>query len=204
MTRDAERVADASGLRLRGWQGAAAARHTRYMPEDVQSGTGFRVERLRLGEEALHRALRLQALADAPGSFGEEPAEIAARPHAVWQRLGASMAEGGRHAMFLVRAVGPAVGCVYAFGDATPDGSGRLAALWVHPAHRRRGAGALLVQAGLDWLRDAALGRALVWCPAQATAALCLWQRHAFERTGRERLHPTRAAGRMLELARPL
>jgi len=52
-------------------------------------------------ESDLHRELRLRALRDAPDSFGEAYAELAARPPSYWEDLNRSVTEPGRHAMFI-------------------------------------------------------------------------------------------------------
>jgi len=92
------------------------------------------------------RDLRLQAMADAPDCFTSSYQREAARTPADWARW---LAPG---ATFLIESLplGPAALVAGVPDEADPEVV-HLAAMWVHPSLRRRGAGRALVEAVLGW-----------------------------------------------------
>ena len=65
---------------------------------------------LRGDEAKLLEDLRLRALAEAPGAFAHAHAEIATKPKAYWEEMTRSVAEPGRHAMFVAEEAAAPVG----------------------------------------------------------------------------------------------
>ena len=65
---------------------------------------------LRGDEAKLLEDLRLRALAEAPGAFAHAHAAIAAKPEAYWEEMTRSVAEPGRHAMFVAEEAAAPVG----------------------------------------------------------------------------------------------
>ena len=119
------------------------------------------------------RALRLQALSDAPEAFGSTLDRELARTTADWQRW---LSPG---ATFLLEAPEGTSGLVAGQLDATDPTAVHLMAMWVHPAIRGTGAADELVAAVIAW---AASGDA-------KTVRLDVFQgnvraRHFYERLG--------------------
>ena len=142
-------------------------------------------------EVGLHREVRLQALRDAPDSFGETFAEAAARPPSYWEDLTRSVTEPGRHVMFLAFQDEHVRGSTYGLLDRERSEMGRVGGMWVEPAWRRRGVGRALLQEVFAWARERRLSRLGLWAPAHSPAALALYRQAGFRETGDRRPLPT-------------
>ncbi len=126
------------------------------------------------------RAIRLRALADAPGAFAVTLAEDAARPDASWrERLEASDA-----ATFVARADGADVGLVVGASFRGREPAAGLFAMWVAPEARGAGVGALLVDAVVAWARERGHPRLLLEVADENAAAIRLYERKGFAPTG--------------------
>ncbi len=121
-----------------------------------------------------YRAIRLAALAEAPGAFGSTLAEERRLRAATWR------ARLARRAQFVARHGGEPVGTA---GGLVEDGA-ELVSLWVHPSWRGRGVGDLLVRAVLDWAREQGHREVRLWVSAGNAPAEHLYARHGFTRTG--------------------
>lgn len=97
------------------------------------------------GDEATLRAVRLQAVSEAPEAFCTTYERELARTTADWQRW---LSPG---AVFILDAPGGANGLVAGQVDKTDPSTVLLLAMWVHPAIRGTGAAAELVGAVLAW-----------------------------------------------------
>jgi RimJ/RimL family protein N-acetyltransferase len=76
-------------------------------------------------------------------------------------------------------------------GIASDGQSAALISMWVSPGARRRGAGAQLVDAVLDWARDEGYGSVVLWVTDGNLAAERLYERCGFRRTGAvQPVHP--------------
>ncbi|MFN7147377.1 MAG: GNAT family N-acetyltransferase, partial [Myxococcota bacterium] len=111
----------------------------------------FQIRRLGADEAALLRELRLRALADSPGSFGETYAEVAGRPEAEWRRLAERHGERGPHAAFVAERGEAACGVVFGIADPAAGDAARVGGMWVSAEARGRGVGAALLRAALAW-----------------------------------------------------
>lgn len=124
------------------------------------------------GDEPVLRALRLEALTDAPEAFGSTYAREEARTTADWQRW---LAPG---VTLILEEAGIPRGLVAGMADSADPAIVHLMAMWVHPRLRGTGAADALVAALLVWARErgaqrmqlmviAANGRAqAILCPA--------------------------------------
>src|SRR5262245_52044604 len=133
------------------------------------------VRRLEPHEISLHRALRLRALQEAPDSFGDTFADVAARPSSHWEDLTRSVTEPGRHVMFLAHEGEDVLGSAYGLREQDDGDVGRVGGMWVDPAWRRRGVGRALLQNVFDWAREHRLNRLRLWAPTHSPAALSLY-----------------------------
>jgi GNAT superfamily N-acetyltransferase len=145
------------------------------------------VRRLRVGESALLRELRLTSLRDTPTAFGRTLAEALAEPDSYWTEMERSVTEPGRHVMFLAEDGPRAIGV--AFGIRRPDGIAHLGGMWVDPGARKRGFGRRLGQSVIDWARVEGFPHLDLWVTDGNSAARTLYERLGFVVTGgRDRL----------------
>jgi GNAT superfamily N-acetyltransferase len=152
------------------------------------------LRRLASHEVNLHRDLRLRALHDAPDSFGETFADAGGRSITYWEDLTRSVTEPGRHVMFLACEGDGVVGSAYGLLDGARSDAGRVGGMWVEPAWRRRGVGHALLREVLNWARERGLRRLGLWAPAHSPAAIALYSRAGFRKTGEQRQLPTNPA----------
>lgn len=140
------------------------------------------VRRAVVGDEAILRDLRLQALTDAPEAFGSTYERELARTPEDWRRWispGVTFIFEDDH--------GPR-GLIAGGHDPTETSIVYLMAMWVHPDARGAGAADALVTAVIDWAQ--AEGAAAVQLDVIDTnqRARRLYERHGFHLTGQQRL----------------
>ena len=148
------------------------------------AGRAGRVERLRAGDGARLRAIRLRALADAPAAFSSTLAEAEARafedweaqvralPTFVWSERGVDlgMARGAPHS-----------------GDAA---AAYLLSMWVAPEARGRGIGAALAHEVMTWARAEGFRRLVLDVGVHNLPAQRMYERLGFTATGATPLTP--------------
>jgi GNAT superfamily N-acetyltransferase len=139
-------------------------------------------------------------LQEAPDSFGETFADIAARPVSYWEDLTRSVTEPGPHVMFLAHEGNDVVGSTYGLLDREHSEAGRVGGMWVDPAWRRRGVGRALLQEVFRWAREHNLRRLGLWAPAHSPAALALYGQAGFRETGQRRPLPTNPSLQIIEM----
>lgn len=147
------------------------------------SSEPWHLRRAVLGDEPILRALRLQALSEAPDAFGSTYDRERARTTADWQRW---LSPG---ATFILDAPGGANGLVAGQVDATDPTAVYLMAMWVHPAIRGAGAADELVAAVIAWAasEDAKIVRLDVF--QGNTRARHFYERLGFRETGHRTVH---------------
>ena len=127
------------------------------------------------------RAIRLRALADAPGAFGTTLAEDEVSPRLKWR----TRLENPQAVTFVARHGGGDVGLVNGEGGYETDlGICGLFSMWVAPALRGRGVGGALVDAVIAWARAAGYERLLLEVGDANEAAIQLYASRGFEPTG--------------------
>ncbi len=131
---------------------------------------------MEVGEGQRLRALRLAALQDTPAAFGSSYEREAAYEPRDWEMLG-----GGPGAVFAGGDWDGMAG-VYLEGEEP-----RLWGMWVAPAARGGGLGRELAEAVVGWARDRGFERLRLGVTAEAPAALRLYERLGFARTGAAR-----------------
>lgn len=145
-----------------------------------------------IGDEPILRALRLQALAEAPEAFGSTYERELARTTLDWQRW---MAPG---VTFILSAPGGAGGLVAGQHDAADPAVVHLMALWVHPELRGSGAADELVAAVLAWARVEGASTVRLEVMQANGRARRLYERAGFRVTGRA---PERDHGGRVEVS---
>jgi RimJ/RimL family protein N-acetyltransferase len=126
------------------------------------------------------RAVRLQALADAPDAFWVTLTEELARTPIQWQeRLAADSS-----ATFLALQDGDAVGlCVVHPSESAPGDAG-LAAMWIAPQARGSGVADAVIRSGIAWARAQGYPRLRLWINDANLVAARVYARHGFVRSG--------------------
>jgi GNAT superfamily N-acetyltransferase len=137
-----------------------------------------RVERLTVDEVPRLRAIRLRALADAPDAFGSTLAEAAARPPEIWAEQLQDLPT------FVAVDDGLDIGMVRCEPDEARVDTATLISMWVAPTARRRGAGDALIDAVIEWARTNGVKRLLLNVVDDNAAAIALYARKGFRRTG--------------------
>jgi ribosomal protein S18 acetylase RimI-like enzyme len=142
--------------------------------------TPFSVRRAAIGDEPAVRALRLEALTEAPWAFGSTYERELARTTADWQRW---FSPG---VTLILEAAGVPRGLVAGVHDKDRHGVVHLMAMWVHPSLRGSGAADALVTSLIDWaVQGGATEVTLCIAKGNDRAQRC-YERHGFRLTGHE------------------
>lgn len=161
----------------------------------VQTETMNNIRRLRPGEGAALRAIRLQALADSPAAFGSTLDETEARPMAYWENRAVQNAAGEESIIVIAETEDGWIGLAGSYLDETEPGkSCDLISMWVHPAHRGQGVGKQLVESVVDWARERGLERVSLWVTESNASAIALYTRCGFMSTGETQPLPSNPA----------
>jgi GNAT superfamily N-acetyltransferase len=134
----------------------------------------IRLERLTAEDGPRLRAIRLRALRDAPDAFSSTFEEAAARPPGDWSRQLLELPT------FVAVSDGLDVGIVRCARDGTSGETAWLMSMWVAPEMRRKGVGAALVDAVIDWARANGVIRLLLDVADHNTSAIALYERKKF------------------------
>ena len=137
-----------------------------------------------------YRALRLEALRDAPQAFGASYENSVAQPDTFWQTRLADCVAARSNWMLFARADDHLVGMVAAYQDeeAVAEHLARIVAMYVTPSARGNGIAGQLVKALIAILeRMPALERIELGVNPQQATALNLYERLGFVVVERER-----------------
>ena len=139
-----------------------------------------RVRRIRSGESAEVRRLRLAMLKDAPEAFHSRYEDEAAQDDAFWEERTLTGALAARVATFVAADGERHFGSVTGLRPAD-DEPALLVAMWVEPDARRQGWGAQLVEAVCRWARRRGSSAIELDVRELNTAAIDLYRRCGFE-----------------------
>ena len=156
------------------------------------------MRRLRAGEIALLKTLRLASLRDAPDAFGRTLADALAQPETYWTDMERSITEPGRHVMFVAEDGDRAVGLV--FGIRKSGGTADLGGMWVDPQARGRGVGRALGHTVIAWARSEGFANLVLWVTENNREARGLYERLGFVATGRRDALPSNTALAIVEM----
>lgn len=142
------------------------------------------VRRVRLRDGADLKAVRLNALLDAPSAFGSTYAAEAQLSDDDWNRRAELSAAGDHSVTFLARSDGRPVGIVRAYRpDESPAGV-ELASMWTAPEIRRSGVARSLVGAVVEWSSNAVTESISLWVVEFNLPARALYESIGFRSTG--------------------
>jgi GNAT superfamily N-acetyltransferase len=162
------------------------------------------VRRIRVDEGQRLKAIRLQALADAPEAFGTTLAEAKRHRDDYWEDL----AERGAHSDALTIVVaedGEAwLGMARGFWESERPDEVDFVSLWVDPTRRRTGIAANLLGAVAQWARGRGAKRLQLWVTETNVPAKSLYLRLGFAETGETAPHPSIPSLREVQMIREL
>jgi GNAT superfamily N-acetyltransferase len=148
------------------------------------------LRRLREGEAARIRELRLRALRDAPAAFATSFEEGRTQRPERWSEWTSIGARAETH-LAVVAADGERwLGMVVGRLLPRSPGSAWLEALWVDPSVRRSGLGSGLIEAVATWSRDRGAHRLELSVTERNAPARALYAHAGFSETGRRRPLP--------------
>lgn len=147
------------------------------------------------------RALRLEALQDAPIAYCEAYADAVRETDEGWRARAARGAEGGDSFQVLARLRGLPVATAVGFLGA---GDAVLAAVYVTPACRGCGLLEAMVEQVAAWARERSCPRLRLLVHESNDRALRAYERLGFVATGHREPYPLDPATEEVELARPV
>lgn len=152
----------------------------------------FTIRKIRPGEEADFRAIRLRALADSPSAFASTLEETEARPMEYWHDRVSSAVAGQESVLFVATEGDAWIGLVggYIFQEEGVEVP-YLISMWVDPVYRGRGIGRALVAQVIEWVREQGLEHLVLEVESSNRSAIALYTRCGFRATGEVNPHPT-------------
>jgi GNAT superfamily N-acetyltransferase len=145
------------------------------------------IRRIRVDEGPRLRVFRLRALADSPMAFGSTLAKEEAFPDDVWRQRAERGASGVDNVTFVAEQEGRWLGIATGLAsdpDVPDDPRPELVGMFVNPEARGHGVGAALVNAVVDWARQRPAAGLCLWVTATNGAAVALYEKCGFRRTG--------------------
>jgi GNAT superfamily N-acetyltransferase len=149
------------------------------------------VRRIHANEGLRLRAIRVNALADAPNAFGSTFEEEQALLPEHWTRHAQEGAGSDTMAIFVAEEQQHWFGLVRGFVHRDYSEIVRLASMWVDPSRRRLGVGAVLVETMIDWARGRGAKCVQLWVTETNQAARSLYTRKRFMDTAHTKLLPS-------------
>ncbi|MFI5258760.1 MAG: GNAT family N-acetyltransferase [Candidatus Limnocylindrales bacterium] len=142
----------------------------------------FGVRRIRAGEGARLRSIRLRALQDSPGSFGAVSADEEPLPPEAWAEIAERSARSDDEALFIAASDAGWVGMARVRLQPGDTHRAYLFGLWVEPAARHAGVATALIGAIAGWSRSHGALALTLWVVVSNTDAIALYRRLGFER----------------------
>lgn len=142
------------------------------------------VRSFRVDEWPLYRALRLDALRDAPHAFGSTLAREEAFPEQEWIGRLANGAASPLDLPLVAESDGRAVGLAWARITAEHPETATLYQFWVHPEFRRHGVGRALVDSAVEWARRSGAMEVVLSVALGPGSAIEFYRRLGFETVG--------------------
>lgn len=146
--------------------------------------------RIRPGEGAVLRSIRLRALEGAPDAFGTTYAQALTYTDEAWEQRAAECAASHATSLFFAEVHGAVVGM--AGGDfEADDPMPSLISMWVEPHARGFGGGQVLVEAVAAWALEQGASRLQLWVTETNSSAIALYRRMGFIDTGQTQVLPS-------------
>lgn len=162
----------------------------------------YRVRRI-TPEDALRlRDTRLAALLDSPRAFASTYRQEAERPVEEWERRTNAAAAGVDQTIVFGESDDGIVGMAGGFRPDPESGDRQLFGLWVESSARGTGLGEALVEAISEWAASVGARRLIIWVTETNTAAVSLYERLGFTRTGVRQMLPSDPSLTEIEMVR--
>jgi GNAT superfamily N-acetyltransferase len=146
------------------------------------------------------RQLRLGALHDSPGSFGERLEDAANRPAEEWVEQARTLADPEGPRVFVAEVDGEPAGLALVVEDPMDWDVSRMGGMWVNPDKRRRGAGESMLRAVRRWSKERGKQRVRLWVHEDAGSARSLYEAFGFSYTGARKPFPREPSRQLLEM----
>lgn len=141
------------------------------------------VRRVRPGEAATLRRVRLAALKDTPSAFGSTYAAESLRGDEEWAERCELGSSGQDRATFFAESDQEIVGLVGGYRAEGASHTVELVSMWSAPSVRRSGVGRALVGAVLDWAKAGGASTVDLWVTRGNAPAEALYRRMGFVET---------------------
>ena len=149
------------------------------------------VRRIRSGDGASLREVRLRALDSDPDAFGSTYELEVSRTEDEWEKRAQSSAAGPDN-FIVVGEAGPGfLGMAGAFSRAETPGVRNLYGMWVAPEARESGVGERLVGEIVGWGEDVGAAEVRLWVVESNLAAVRLYEKAGFTPTGETQALPS-------------
>ncbi len=146
---------------------------------------GLSIRRLGRDDVALYRAMRLEALRDAPYAFGTTHANASARTEASWREQVEVAADGRERALFVVFQNAAAVGMAALYARAEEPGVTEMFQVWVAPSVRGGRAVVALVDELVTWAHAEGFERVAAGVRSDNEHAARFYERYGFKVAGK-------------------
>jgi GNAT superfamily N-acetyltransferase len=158
------------------------------------------LRRLSPPEIEIHREIRLRALSEASDFLGETFADSAVQLTYYWEDFTRSVTEPDGDVMFLATEGEHIIGSTYGLLNGWQNEIGRVRGMWVDPMWRGQGIGRALLQEVFAWARERELSYLELWAPVHSEAAIALYLKAGFRKTGNFAPLPTNASLQIVEM----
>src|SRR5436853_4071245 len=98
------------------------------------------------GEWKLWKEIRLQALVDAPESFGERHEDSQKKTDETWEHEFQKIIKSDNQCLLFAEASNQTVGMLYVFVRNPSDDVGGIGGLWISPEYRKMGVGTQILE----------------------------------------------------------
>ncbi len=140
------------------------------------------IRRLNIGEAALYRRVRLEALRDSPEAFATSYASAVERSDESWIAQANGSATGDDRATLLVVMDEKPVGMAALYRDAEGSSAGELIQMWIAPEHRGSMMAAELLEHVFAWAADGGIQTIRAEVTEGNTRALRFYERQGFRK----------------------
>jgi GNAT superfamily N-acetyltransferase len=138
------------------------------------------IRRIKPGDAAALRSIRLRALLSDPGAFDSTYEREAQLPTEEWERRATKGSTGERHCLFVVESPSGFAGMAGAYTPSDRASVRRVYGMWVAPEARSAGIGTQLIEAIIGWSVDVGAEVVQLWVVDENVAARRLYQRTGF------------------------
>ena len=139
-----------------------------------------RIRRIKPGDGAVLRTIRLRALLSDPAAFDSSYERESQLPAQEWDILATEASSGDRQCLFVVDTPGGFVGMAGAYTPSDRGSVRRLYGMWVAPEARSAGVGAQLIDAITSWSLEAGADAVQLWVVDDNLGARRLYERAGF------------------------